>query len=122
MLSKVEDLDTAFFEDLRAQEFARLDRAGLAYLDFAASGLHATSQAIAYAGLLADGILGNPHSEHQPSRDSMAAIDAARNGGPPVPSHHSPLFKIAPEPAIVTGAVAMTAAVLDLLPVGGPVS
>jgi len=29
------------------------------------------------------------------------------------------LFKIAPEPAIVTGAVAMTAAVLDLL---GPTS
>ncbi len=50
----------------------------------------------------------------------QAAIDAARNGGPPVPSHHSPLFKIAPEPAIVTGAVAMTAVVLDLLPPEGP--
>lgn len=48
-----------------------------------------------------------------------AAIDAARAGGPPIASHHSPLFKIAPEPAIVTGAVAMTAAVLDLL---GPTS
>jgi hippurate hydrolase len=50
----------------------------------------------------------------------QAAFDAATNGGPPVPSHHSPLFKIAPEPAIVTGTVAMTAAVLDLLgPTGG---
>jgi len=49
----------------------------------------------------------------------QAAIDAARAGGPPIASHHSPLFKIAPEPAIVTGAVAMTAAVLDLL---GPTS
>lgn len=48
-----------------------------------------------------------------------AAIDAARAGGAPIASHHSPQFKIAPEPAIVTGAVAMTAAVLDLL---GPTS
>jgi hippurate hydrolase len=32
-----------------------------------------------------------------------------------VPSHHSPLFKIEAEPAIVTGATAMTAAVLDLM-------
>jgi hippurate hydrolase len=45
----------------------------------------------------------------------QAAFDAARAGGEPVPSHHSPLFKITPEPAIVTGAIAMTAAVLDLL-------
>jgi selenocysteine lyase/cysteine desulfurase len=78
MLSRTGDLDTAFFEDLRAREFARLDRNGIAYLDFAASGQHAASQAIAFAGLLAEGVFGNPHSEHQPSRDSMAAIDAAR--------------------------------------------
>ncbi|KQN26189.1 peptidase M20 [Sphingomonas sp. Leaf33] len=45
-----------------------------------------------------------------------AALEAAANGtGPAVASHHSPLFKVAPEPAIVTGATAMTAAVLDLL-------
>ncbi len=44
-----------------------------------------------------------------------AEVAAARNGGPPVPTHHSPLFRIAPEPAIVTGTIAMTAAVLDLL-------
>ncbi|WP_230769264.1 amidohydrolase [Sphingomonas sp. Leaf4] len=46
-----------------------------------------------------------------PARD----IVAAQNGGPAVPSHHSPLFKVAAEPAIVTGTIAMTAAVLDLL-------
>ena len=44
-----------------------------------------------------------------------AALDAAAAGGPPVPSHHSPLFKIDPEPAVVLGATAMTAAVLELL-------
>lgn len=45
----------------------------------------------------------------------QAAFDAAANGGPPIPSHHSNLFKISPEPAITTGTIAMTAAVLDLL-------
>lgn len=78
MLSRAGDPDAAFFEDLRAREFARLDRKGLAYLDFAASGQHAASQAIFYSCLLAEGVFGNPHSEHQPSRDSMAAIEAAR--------------------------------------------
>lgn len=49
----------------------------------------------------------------------QATIDAATAGGPPVPSHHSPLFRIAPEPAIVTGATAMVAAVLDLMAPAG---
>ncbi|MFL0412769.1 amidohydrolase [uncultured Sphingomonas sp.] len=47
-----------------------------------------------------------------------AAFEAEKNGGPAVPSHHSPLFKITPEPVVVTGATAMTAAVLDLLKPG----
>ena len=47
-----------------------------------------------------------------------AALDAAKKGGPPVPSHHSPLFKIAPEPAVRLGVEAMTVAVLDLLKPG----
>lgn len=45
----------------------------------------------------------------------QAAIDAAKAGGPPVPSHHSPIFKIAPEESVRTGTEAMTYAVLDLL-------
>ena len=45
----------------------------------------------------------------------QAAFDAAKSGGPPVPSHHSPLFKVDPEPSITLGAAAMTAAALDLL-------
>lgn len=48
----------------------------------------------------------------------QAAFDAAANGGPPIPSHHSNLFKITPEPAITTATIAMTAAVLDLLGTG----
>lgn len=42
-------------------------------------------------------------------------IAAAKNGGPPVSGHHSPLFKIDPEPAIRVGAEAMTLATLELL-------
>jgi len=34
--------------------------------------------------------------------------------GPPHP-HHSPIFKIAPEPVITTGVQALTVAVLELL-------
>lgn len=42
-------------------------------------------------------------------------IAAAKNGGPAVAGHHSPLFKIDPEPSVRFGIEATTAAVLDLL-------
>ena len=42
-------------------------------------------------------------------------IAAAKNGGPAVAGHHSPLFKIDPEPSVRLGIEATTAAVLDLL-------
>ncbi|MEO1046893.1 MAG: amidohydrolase [Pseudomonadota bacterium] len=45
-----------------------------------------------------------------------AAFDAAEAGGPRVPSHHSPLFKIAPRESVTLGTRAMIAAVLDLAP------
>jgi hippurate hydrolase len=59
--------------------------------------------------------LGVPGFYFQVGGTPQAAFDAARAGGPPVPSHHSPLFKIDPEPAIRLGTEAMTVAVLDLL-------
>lgn len=40
-------------------------------------------------------------------------IDAARNGGPPIPSNHSPQFAPVPKPTIETGITAMTFAVLS---------
>jgi amidohydrolase len=45
----------------------------------------------------------------------QAVLDAAQDGGPPVPSHHSPRFRIEPEPAVTSGVEAMTVAVLELL-------
>ncbi|MEM6476235.1 MAG: amidohydrolase [Pseudomonadota bacterium] len=46
----------------------------------------------------------------------QAAFDAEEAGGPAVPSHHSPLFKIAPRESVTLGTKAMVAAVLDLAP------
>jgi len=46
-----------------------------------------------------------------PERDFKSA-DA---GGTPVPSHHSPLFKITPEPAITSGVEATVLALLELM-------
>jgi len=42
-------------------------------------------------------------------------LDAAEAGGPAVPSHHSPLFKIEPHASVTSGVRAMTLAVLELL-------
>ncbi len=41
---------------------------------------------------------------------------AAANGGPAIPSHHSPLFKVTPEPAITSGVQATVLALLELMP------
>jgi len=46
---------------------------------------------------------------------SQADLDADEAGGPAVPSHHSPFFKIEPEPSVTMGVEAMTVAVLELL-------
>ncbi|WP_241657476.1 amidohydrolase [Aurantiacibacter suaedae] len=41
-------------------------------------------------------------------------IEAAANGGPPVPSHHSPFFRIDGEATVTLGAQALITAVLNL--------
>lgn len=42
-------------------------------------------------------------------------FEIAKNGGTPVPSHHSPLFKIAPEPAVTSGVEATVLALMELM-------
>ncbi|MEM6469582.1 MAG: amidohydrolase [Planctomycetota bacterium] len=45
-----------------------------------------------------------------------ADFEREANGGVPVPSHHSPLFKISPEPAVIRGVVSTVVAVKALMP------
>ncbi|HTE39553.1 MAG TPA: aminotransferase class V-fold PLP-dependent enzyme [Steroidobacteraceae bacterium] len=72
--------DTAdvVFENLRRKEFSRLDERGIAYLDFAASALYGASQVAEYSNKLLQGVFGNPHSEHGPSKASEADLECAR--------------------------------------------
>ncbi|WP_439108057.1 amidohydrolase [Congregibacter sp.] len=43
------------------------------------------------------------------------AFSAAAAGGEPVPSHHSPLFKITPEPAVTLGVEATVVGLMELM-------
>ena len=45
----------------------------------------------------------------------QADFDREKAGGPPVPSHHSPLFKISPEPAVTAGVESTVVALLELM-------
>ncbi|SIO16984.1 hippurate hydrolase [Parasphingorhabdus marina DSM 22363] len=45
----------------------------------------------------------------------QADFDREKAGGTPVPSHHSPFFKVKPRESVTLGTEAMTAATLDLL-------
>lgn len=69
---------TSLFDDLRAEEFARLDEQNIAYLDYAAAALYGASQATEYADRLIRGVYGNPHSAHAPSRISEDDLKRAR--------------------------------------------
>jgi selenocysteine lyase/cysteine desulfurase len=63
---------------LRTREFARLDAAGLAYLDYTGAALYPASLVRRDARRLAARVLGNPHSEHAPSTASTDALNEAR--------------------------------------------
>ncbi|MEK9801656.1 MAG: amidohydrolase [Alphaproteobacteria bacterium] len=45
----------------------------------------------------------------------MSAFEAAANGGAPIPSHHSPLFKIEPEGSVTLGVEASVSALLNIM-------
>ena len=50
----------------------------------------------------------------------QADFDREAAGGEPVPSHHSPLFKISPEPAVTLGVEATVLGLMELLGRPGP--
>jgi len=71
-------LDHSEFDRLRAADYARLDREGHVYLDYTGGGLYAESQLKRHHELLADSVLGNPHSHNPTSLASTALVERAR--------------------------------------------
>jgi selenocysteine lyase/cysteine desulfurase len=69
---------TAALDHLRATEYARLDVQGHAYLDYTGGGLYAESQITEHRELLAEVVLGNPHSGHLPSMATTERVEATR--------------------------------------------
>ncbi len=47
---------------------------------------------------------------------AQADFDRQAEGGEPVPSHHSPLFKILPEPSVTAGVESTVVALMELMP------
>jgi selenocysteine lyase/cysteine desulfurase len=70
--------ETTILDELRATEYARLDRAGHIYLDYTGGGLYAESQVKAHMDLLLGGIFGNPHSTNPTSMAMTQLVDQAR--------------------------------------------
>lgn len=70
--------ETSALDDLRAREYARLDRAGQVYLDYTGGGLYAESQVQKHRDLLVSTLLGNPHSVSPASLAATDLVDRAR--------------------------------------------
>jgi selenocysteine lyase/cysteine desulfurase len=66
-----------YFAALRDREFARLDEAGIAYLDYTGSAIPAARLLRTPDDLLSE-VFGNPHADSAPSRRSTAVLDTAR--------------------------------------------
>ena len=66
---------TTAVDELRATDYARLDRLGHTYLDYTGGGLYAESQIRRHQELLNERVLGNPHAQ---SPASLASADLAK--------------------------------------------
>ena len=66
-------------DELRATEYARLDRQGHVYLDYTGGGLYAESQLRDHMALLSDGVFGNPHSKNLTSLAMTQLVEQARD-------------------------------------------
>ena len=69
---------TLALDDLRAAQFARLDRQDQVYLDYTGGGLYAASQVQEHAAMLAEQVLGNPHSVNPSSTETTRRVEQAR--------------------------------------------
>lgn len=69
---------TKILDDLRATDYARLDRTDQVYLDYTGGGLYADSQITAHMDLLRTGVFGNPHSHNPTSTAMTELVESAR--------------------------------------------
>ncbi|MEV4129825.1 aminotransferase class V-fold PLP-dependent enzyme [Nocardia sp. NPDC049707] len=69
---------TTVLDDLRATEYAYLDRNQDVYLDYTGAGLAATAQHQAHNEWISAGCYGNPHSDNPTSRAATAGVETAR--------------------------------------------
>jgi selenocysteine lyase/cysteine desulfurase len=69
---------TSALDDLRAEQYGRLDAQNQVYLDYTGGGLHATSQVQEHAQMLSDHVLGNPHSVSPSSMEMTRRVEQAR--------------------------------------------
>ena len=70
---KTHDLD-----ELRDRDYSRLDRTGQIYLDYTGAGLYADSQMRLHQQVLAEHVLGNPHSSNPTSLAATRLIESTR--------------------------------------------
>ena len=69
---------TVSLDELRAQEYSRLDATRHAYLDYTGGGLYAESQVSEHNLLLRKGLFGNPHSRNPTSQATTDLVERAR--------------------------------------------
>jgi len=69
---------THMIDDLRANEYARLDIGGHVYLDYTGGGLYAESQLRRHNQLLVEHVFGNPHSSNPTSQAATQLVEHAR--------------------------------------------
>ena len=70
--------ETALLDELRREDFARLDRGRHVYLDYTGAGLYADSQLAEHVALLRENVFGNPHSANPTSVAMSRLVEHAR--------------------------------------------
>ena len=69
---------TSSLDDLRQEEYSRLDKNHEVYLDYTGGGLYADSQVKQHQQLLLNHVFGNPHSTNPTSRYSTELVESNR--------------------------------------------
>jgi selenocysteine lyase/cysteine desulfurase len=72
------DVRASAIAELRAREFGRLDRVGIAYLDYTGAAVYGDSQLRAHQELLVNALFGNPHADSDASRASTDILARSR--------------------------------------------